>query len=275
MSLATGHLTFLQAMMTRGPLTDTEAKNLHKELEGQSNDTSFHQFVGEINRELNFVHLEIRGGIDQESGASYYGIINQLADEQGSVWRQLEAIAQEPDAAGAISSFDALNIRPEEMAAAAAASRAGVRMTMEQKQRLLDELVLHRWLARTPEGAVCLGIQSFLELRSHLKQLPGVPSCDVCNEAVIKGQQCGECEARMHWYCVARKFSRSTARRTCPNPDCSAMWPTVQQDGVGSTAAAAVEEEVAAEEEEVAEPPLARPSRRRRTARGVVGCKHE
>ena len=57
--------------------------------------------------------------------------------------------------------------------------------SMSQKDKTLDELVRDKWLCRTSEGNIGLGIRSLLDLRSWFRN-NDVPSCEVCNEAGVK-----------------------------------------------------------------------------------------
>lgn len=57
--------------------------------------------------------------------------------------------------------------------------------SMSQKDKTLDELVKDKWLCRTGEGNIGLGIRSLLDLRSWFRN-NDVPSCEVCNEAGVK-----------------------------------------------------------------------------------------
>lgn len=57
--------------------------------------------------------------------------------------------------------------------------------SLSQKEKALDELVKDRWLCRSPEGNIGLGVRSYLDLRSWFHS-SDIPSCEVCNEAVVK-----------------------------------------------------------------------------------------
>lgn len=57
--------------------------------------------------------------------------------------------------------------------------------SISQKEKALNELVQDKWLNRTPDGNVVLGVRSFLDLRSWFRS-NDVPSCEVCNEAGVK-----------------------------------------------------------------------------------------
>lgn len=57
--------------------------------------------------------------------------------------------------------------------------------SMSQKEKTLEEFVQDKWLCRTPDGKIGLGVRSFLDLRSWFRTTD-IPSCEACNEAVVK-----------------------------------------------------------------------------------------
>ncbi|KAJ6403156.1 hypothetical protein OIU84_015137 [Salix udensis] len=52
----------------------------------------------------------------------------------------------------------------------------------------------------------------------------GIPSCEVCNEAGVKGKVCENegCTARIHHYCLEKKISHSRGKIVCPS--CGIQW---------------------------------------------------
>ncbi|KAJ0083483.1 hypothetical protein Patl1_30207 [Pistacia atlantica] len=96
--------------------------------------------------------------------------------------------------------------------------------TMSQKEKTLDELVQDKWLCYTEDGKIGLGVRSCLDLRSWFRNLD-VPSCEVCNEAVLKvGELCQSegCVTRIHHYCLKKKFSQKRGEIVCPS--CGMQW---------------------------------------------------
>ncbi len=58
-------------------------------------------------------------------------------------------------------------------------------LTLAAKEETLASLVSDKWLSRTDNGQIALGVMAFLELRNFFKNFD-LPLCDVCNEAAIK-----------------------------------------------------------------------------------------
>eukprot|EP00249_Psilotum_nudum_P005904 c19312_g1_i1 orf=390-1241(-) len=240
------HHAFIQALMSRGPLSEDDAKSMFRVLSGDGNsDAGFPQFVADINKELDFVQMELRASRNQYNGVAYYGVVNRLANEQAKMGTRyshaqiaffkamLEAIVSDPTGKGQISSMHALNLRLDsqnEQHLSAAPSQTlsnTLHLTIAQKEKTLSELVNDKWMSRTEDGMVALGVRAFLELWSIFKNFD-VPFCDVCNEAGIKAQPCRneECTVRIHDYCLQRRFHRRQVARVCPK--CGTEWGQVE-----------------------------------------------
>ncbi|PIA28507.1 hypothetical protein AQUCO_06900047v1 [Aquilegia coerulea] len=242
------HHTLIQALLSRGPL---EEKDFYFVFEGVSgrNPATHRQILNDcllkINKELAFVQFELRGCRNQYDGKIYYGVVNNIADEQAKLGTQysvpqiafykavIEAIVQDETAQGSISNIDALNVRLEHQvqnglgsqsqAGSSAIPTALKNFSKSQKEKTLNELVRDRWLCSTPDGNVGLGVRSFLDLRSWFHN-NDVPPCHVCNEAGVKADLCQneECTVRIHNYCLRKKFSQKRVDKLCPG--CGTEW---------------------------------------------------
>ncbi|MCO5594674.1 hypothetical protein L7F22_048707 [Adiantum nelumboides] len=240
------HHTFIQALMSRGPLSENHASNMLRELGGGENGGELSQFISTINKEMGFLQLEVRAGRNQYDGKLYYGLVNKLGNEQSKLGTRyshaqiaffkavLEAIVSESSMKGEISGIEALNLRLEmqneqQPPGETATQVAAMTLTLAQKEKTLEDLAHDRWLSLTTNGMVALGIRSFLELWNIFKNYE-VPICDVCNEAGIKAQACqnGDCSARMHDYCLKIRFHRPQIPRVCPK--CGTGWDLGSDD---------------------------------------------
>ncbi|KAJ6365521.1 hypothetical protein OIU76_030325 [Salix suchowensis] len=218
------HHTLIQALMSRGPLTEDELFNIFADVTEKNprgNKREFNDYLLKINKELSFVQMEM------SSGTKYS--VPQIALFKGVI----EAIVQDVTAQGSISNIDALNIRLENQVQNGTGSEcqegpsqippALRNFSMSQKEKTLDELVRDNWLCHTPDGAIGLGARSYLDLRSWFNS-SGIPSCEVCNEAGVKGKVCENegCTARIHHYCLEKKISHSRGEIVCPS--CGIQW---------------------------------------------------
>ncbi|XVE59128.1 hypothetical protein DITRI_Ditri05aG0020700 [Diplodiscus trichospermus] len=241
------HHTLLQSLLARGPLTEKEFHSIFTGITGQNPGTHQEKFNGyllKINRELSHVQLDLRACRDQYSGQVYYGVVNNVSDEQSKLGTKysvpqiaffkaiVEAIAQDARAHGSISNINALNVKLESQVLNNLGSQsqdgslsipAAIRnFTLSQKEKTLDQLVQDKWLCFTEDGNIGVGVRSILDLRSWFHNAE-VPSCEVCNEAGLKAKLCPNegCAVRIHQYCLEKRISQR-GKIVCPS--CDTQW---------------------------------------------------
>ncbi|AQK38808.1 uncharacterized protein LOC100274498 [Zea mays] len=273
------HHTLLQSLLHRGPLSERDFHAIFAGVSGKNPATHqqlFNDTLLKINKDLAYLQFELRACINQYDGMVYYGVVNNIADEESKLGTKysvpqiafykglLEAIVQEAGNDGSITSIDALNVRLDNQVAVLDGSQDSQsrlpssikNFSMSQKEKTLDELIRDRWLSYTATGKIGLGTRSFLDLRSWFRG-NDIPSCVVCNEACIKASSCPNegCDVRIHEYCLKKKFSQRKASRACPS--CGTGWPC--QDGEGEA------DEVNEPGEEDLASPANHPSRKKRS----------
>ncbi|KAF3327253.1 Non-structural maintenance of [Carex littledalei] len=238
--------TLIQALLSRGPLKEEEFHEIFVGVSGKNpvkyKDT-FNQALLKINDALAYVQFELRACRNQYDGQVYYGVVNNVADEQSKLGTKysapqiafykgvIEAINNDAGT-GTISNIDALNVRLENQIILSQASQdSGAKLptafklfNMSQKEKTLQELIKDKWLCQTSSDMIGLGIRSFFDLRGWFRTNE-VPSCDVCNEAGVKASVCPKegCLVRIHDYCLQKKFSNKTGSSACPG--CGTEWP--------------------------------------------------
>ncbi|XP_077241502.1 uncharacterized protein LOC143882011 isoform X2 [Tasmannia lanceolata] len=238
------HHTLIQALLSRGPLREDEFHSIFNDATGKSpgsHQQLFNEYLRKINKELAYVQFELRGCRNQYDGKVYYGVVNNVADEQSKLGTKysvaqiafykavIEAIVQDATAQGSISNIEALNIRLESQTGdGSQESQSHVppafkNFSISQKEKTLHDLINDHWLCSTSNGNIGLGIRSFFDLRSWFRN-NDVPSCDICNEAGVKADLCHNeaCTVRIHDYCLKKKFSQRRAERVCPG--CGTEW---------------------------------------------------
>ncbi|KAG2698589.1 hypothetical protein I3760_07G157900 [Carya illinoinensis] len=242
------HQTLIQALLSRGPLRDDEFHSIFTALTGKNSGAHkqlFDEYLLKINKSLSYVQCELRGFRNQYDGRIYYGVVNNISDEQSKLGTKysvpqiaffkaiIEAILQDAAAEGSISDIDVLNIRLETqvLTGTGLQSQGGLtqvppalkNFSISQKQKALDELVRDQWLTRTPDGNIGLGVRSFLDLRSYFRN-NDIPPCQVCNEAGVKAELCQNesCTVRVHKYCLKKLFSQRKGESVCPS--CGTQW---------------------------------------------------
>ncbi|KAG0528551.1 hypothetical protein BDA96_05G021800 [Sorghum bicolor] len=251
-ALSWRHHTLLQALLTRGPLSDRDFRAVFAAVSGKKPATHqqlFNDTLLKLNKELAYLQFELRACMNQYDGVVYYGVVNNIVDDESKLGTKysvpqvayykglLEAFIQEAGNDGSITSIDALHVRLDNQVIILdggshdSQSRLPSCITdfkLSQKEKTIDELVRDRWLSYTSTGKIGLGIRSFLDLRGWFRA-NDIPLCVVCNEACIKATSCPNegCNIRIHEYCLKKKFSQRKASRACPG--CGTEWP--RQEG--------------------------------------------
>ncbi|XWS53240.1 hypothetical protein CRYUN_Cryun11dG0140800 [Craigia yunnanensis] len=242
------HHVLIQSLLARGPLTEKEFHTIFTGITDHNPGThqeKFNDYLLKINRELSYVQLDLRACRDQYDGRVYYGVVNNVSDEQSKLGTKysvpqiaffkaiVETISQDITAQGSISSIDALNIKLENQVlinSLGSQSQDGSlsipaafrNFAMSQKEKTLDQLVQDKWLCYTEDDNIGVGVRSILDLRSWFHNAE-VPSCEVCNEAGLKAKLCPNegCTVRIHRYCLKKRFSQ---RGVIVCPSCDTQW---------------------------------------------------
>ncbi|KAI3996456.1 hypothetical protein MKX01_001294 [Papaver californicum] len=222
------HHALIQTLLSRGPLKEKELHSIFAIVSGKkqgTNNKEFSDYLLKINKELAFVQFELRGCRNQYGGEVYYGVVNNVADEQSKLGTEytvpqiafykgiIEAIAQDTTASGCITNIDALNIRLENQSGIGSQSPSGTsavpyafkNFTISRKDKTIDELVQDRWLCSIPDSKIGLGVRSFLVLRSWFRS-NDVTSCEICNEAGVKCS--AKCSRFLILYCNSGEVLR-------------------------------------------------------------------
>ncbi|KAE8664963.1 Non-structural maintenance of chromosomes element 1 [Hibiscus syriacus] len=231
------HHTLIQLLLERGPLTEKEFHSIFTAITGENPGThprKFNDYLLKINRELSYVQLDLRACRDTYDGRVYYGVVNNVSDNQSKLGTKysvpqiaffkaiVEAIAQDVTAEGCICNMDVLNIKLENQDGSLGIPAAFRNFTMSQKEKTLDQLVKDKWLCYTEDDNIGVGVRSVLDLRSWFNNA-GVPSCEVCNEAGLKAKLCPNegCTVRIHEHCLKKIFSQKGVV-VCPS--CDTRW---------------------------------------------------
>ncbi|CAH9050772.1 unnamed protein product [Cuscuta europaea] len=126
-ALSWRHHTLIQSLLSRGPLPEADFKSIFYTVTEKSPGTHnqlFNDFLRKINAELAYVQFELRACRNQYDGSVYYGVVNNVSDEQSKLGTKystpqiafykamVEAIVQD-GAEGCISKIQAINIRLE------------------------------------------------------------------------------------------------------------------------------------------------------------------
>ena len=231
------HKLFLQSFMSRGLLDAKEVRQLYKtcclkfndHYAEKEEDQKQHllEFVRTINRNIQPFHMEIKKGVSEEEGKSFYCLvctsdssITKLASdyttsEMDFFKRLIEGIIDSDN--GEIGSTAALNTTDK-------LDKKMKKMSKQDAQNLLERLEAQKWI-KINRGRVSLATRSLLELEQYILDVYQMitDKCNVCKRLCVKGQVCDSCSTKLHFHCATRFFQKKENPR-CPDPKCGVLW---------------------------------------------------
>lgn len=232
------HRLFLQSFMSRGILDAKEVRQLYRTCCLKYNDqysdreddqkVQLLEFVRTINRNIQPFHMEIKKGVSEEDGKSFYCLvctsdtsITKLASDYSQAEMELfkiliESIVDsdygEIGSTAAINSVDKL-------------SKTSKKMSKQDAQNLLERLEAQKWI-KIYKGKVTLATRALIELEQYILEVYSdiTETCNVCKRLCVKGQSCDSCNTKLHLHCAVRFFQNKENPR-CPNGECGVIWP--------------------------------------------------
>ncbi|XP_077991658.1 non-structural maintenance of chromosomes element 1 homolog [Glandiceps talaboti] len=223
------HRFGMQSFLSKGVLTLQEVKDLHKfaceRYEEPYSTGQLSQFIRSINRSIQPFSMEVRKGIEEDSGTQIYALVRTSESEMGRLANDyqknelelfkkiLDLIVQSES--GVASSTDILNLTTT-------FDKNVVKITKVEAQNVLTKLIKDRWLNEN-QGEVSLSARAILELEGILREAYEdiISVCNMCRNIALKGQSCVHCGVKIHFHCAGRLF-RGRATPTCPG--CASPW---------------------------------------------------
>lgn len=226
--MSDAHRHFLQALMRLGIAERAVAGRLHRrccELHGvHYTHDRLDDFIAVVNAQLQPLFMEIRKGLAETNGRTYYALVNlaetdvtKLASDYSE--SDLELFKKTLDLilvseTGFASSTEILNLADQ---------LKPKKMRKREAEQVLQSLVRGQWLAER-EGEYTLHTRGVLELEQYiLCHYPETArKCHICRSLAIQSQACEDCGVGMHLPCLAKYF-RAQAEPRCPQ--CKQFWP--------------------------------------------------
>ncbi|XP_076086288.1 non-structural maintenance of chromosomes element 1 homolog isoform X2 [Mytilus galloprovincialis] len=211
MSMKDSHKLFLQSFMSRGLLDAKEVRQLYRtcclkfneKYAEKEEDQKAHllEFVRTINRNIQPFHMEIKKGVSEEEGKSFYCLIESIIDSDNG----------EIGSTSAINSVDKLE-------------KVNKKLSKQDAQTLLERLEAQKWI-EISRGRVSLATRALLELEQYILEVYSniTDKCNVCKRLCVKGQSCDSCNTKLHFHCATRFFQNKENPR-CPNKECGVNW---------------------------------------------------
>ncbi|XP_077173232.1 non-structural maintenance of chromosomes element 1 homolog isoform X2 [Paroedura picta] len=226
--MSDAHRHFLQALMALGAVGGPEAVALHRQCcerhRAPYAAEQLDDFIAEANVPLQPLFLEIRKGLAEDTGTTWYALVNLAESEVTHMASnyseaELELFKKTMDRIilsenGFVSSTEILNLADQ---------LKPKKMRKREAEQVLQRLGQDKWLSEK-EGEFTLHPRCILELEQYI--LSHYPEssckCHICHALVVQSQVCTECGITMHMPCLAR-YCQGQAEPRCPR--CKQFWP--------------------------------------------------
>nr|XP_053647817.1 non-structural maintenance of chromosomes element 1 homolog [Cherax quadricarinatus] len=194
------------------------------------------EFVMEINKHLEVMHLAIQKSVQEDSANDIhcFVLVNSLNSDATRMFSTftlqelalfrsiIEEVVNSDD--GEILETDAINL----------ATTLEPRMKIADSEEAIEHLVLDKWLLRhsMDEHTISLSALTTSELQPYLQDLyPELAQkCFFCKILTFKGYRCTKCTTRVHRKCGKNFWAHKGAQSVlCPDPLCKEQWPNVEQ----------------------------------------------
>ncbi|XP_022092099.1 non-structural maintenance of chromosomes element 1 homolog [Acanthaster planci] len=221
------HRLALQSFLSRGVMSITEVKELHKtacetfNVHFENTMECLQSFLEKINENISSVGMEIRSKKDEEKGKLMFALVRTTESELGrlssdyqkndlELFKKILDLIVESES-GSASSTDVLNLT----------SHLKEKMSKQEAQKILSRLIKEKWLTES-QGEISLSPRSMMELEHYLADVyeEDVRYCHLCKEIALKGELCS-CGLKLHSFCAARLF-RGKSDFRCPG--CEEVW---------------------------------------------------
>ncbi|XP_019368347.1 PREDICTED: non-structural maintenance of chromosomes element 1 homolog isoform X2 [Gavialis gangeticus] len=181
-------------------------------------------FINVINTRLQPLFMQIRKGISEDDGRTYYALVNLAETEitkmaSDYAENELELFRKTMDLIicsenGFASSTDILNLVDQ---------LETKKMKKKEAEQVLKNLVQDKWLSQR-EGEYTLHTRCIMEMEQYIlnNYRDVAKKCNICHSLAIQSQACKSCGLGMHLPCAGKYFKAQTEPR-CPK--CNNFWP--------------------------------------------------
>jgi len=224
------HRIFVQGIMCKGILNHKEVLALHEKALKATNtevpekkserQEMLVKMMQVINENLEKVGLIIRKGVDEDSGESFFMLVNtqervtatgghDLARKVQGEWSSAELeylrlLATEilQSDSKSITCTTALNLTH---------NVAGKRLSMTEAEKSINKLLAAKWLKQITKDSMALGVRFLGEMEGWMSDvLQGdVSKCPTCRKIVVRGTECPSCDVIYHRYCLSRQLAKA------------------------------------------------------------------
>ncbi|KAM9124930.1 non-structural maintenance of chromosomes element 1 homolog isoform 1-T4 [Pangshura tecta] len=223
-----GHRRFLQVLMSHGIMEGSVARTLHRDCceihKVYYAHDKLDDFINVVNIHLQPFFMQIRKGMSEDDGRTYYALVNLAETEVTKMAsdyteNELELFRKTMDViiiseSGFASSTKILNLADE---------LKTKKMKKKEAEQVLQNLVQDKWLSER-DGEYTLHTRCIMEMEQYIlsNYQDLVRKCNICHSLAIQSQVCETCGIGMHLPCAGKYFKAQTEPH-CPH--CNEFWP--------------------------------------------------
>jgi len=222
------HRIFLQGLMCKGVLNSKEVNALHEkalticnlEIPDKKVDRQnlLAKNIHTINDQLDHIGLMVKKGVDEDTGDSYFMLINmkprvvggsrelgcgiqvRWSSQELEYLRLLATHILQSDSK-TITSTEALHLTYK------VGQNGGKKLNMDDAEGTINRLMNAKWIKDIGEGEFALDVRFLGEMENWMVEVVGgVAKCQTCRKVVVRGEYC-ECEEGIAWhkYCLNKQ----------------------------------------------------------------------
>ncbi|XP_065267858.1 non-structural maintenance of chromosomes element 1 homolog isoform X2 [Emys orbicularis] len=223
-----GHRRFLQVLMSHGIMEASVARTLHRDCceihKVYYAHDKLDDFINVVNIHLQPFFMQIRKGMSEDDGRTYYALVNLAETEISKMAsdyteNELELFRKTMDViiiseSGFASSTNILNLADQ---------LKTKKMKKKEAEQVLQNLVQDKWLSER-DGEYTLHTRCIMEMEQYIlsNYQDLVRKCNICHSLAIQSQVCETCGIGMHLPCAGKYFKAQTEPH-CPH--CNEFWP--------------------------------------------------
>ncbi|CEP02630.1 unnamed protein product (mitochondrion) [Plasmodiophora brassicae] len=201
---------FAQYFMTVGVARELHVKKEYKLIlemfASPASADGWKDAIGAINRDLQVMNMAIRASVSEVNGHVYWALATTSNDEIAKMslhfdQKELEffraVVHAIIDAGGSLPKASILDLRQSSESAIMAC-----RLSAQDVERVVNDLIMRRWLREDKDGNYLLGERTYIEMRPVFEQMCGegrIPKCASCQRYCILASDRG-----MHFHCQDR-----------------------------------------------------------------------
>lgn len=238
---------FLQIMLNRSVIDEFIFKDLFRDVMEKFNikyeeinlSKEYASFLKDINSVIRSFNMEIKKGIDEITGITFYCLI-RLSDSASigtlsnlystielNIYKKILTVIIDSDD-GYVSKNILTSLIQDEFdqlqTQAAQTSQSTKIPSLREIRLIIDKFIKDKWLVEVVDNnnMITLHGRAILELHDYISEMFSeqlINYCVICQVLVLCGISCNNCDnAKMHYHCAANVFKAQKNCKTCKNP---------------------------------------------------------